>query len=382
MALPEVFVPAGLPPFKADPHIHQPLSLYAPVPRHTGADRRRRIFRSAPRTLQAALELTQAQLEAFFSWHEDVLKAGSLPFTAEVAKIGPGTEWWRARILSFTVEHRQGSHHDVSLEIFLEEGPFASAPAITGMTAEVTAALVAADIPTYPFALFAEARASLVTALTVNESMRIEYRAALQADAGARADAVPLDAEVLVHMYASLYVEPPPLLEAEVSAGLITLAVPDSNLVADISAALLTDLEVGGGAGPVADPADVFVLAYRPVYPDGYARAAVSVATDGQIYKYTNNDLAQAHALWYSPLTMGAGTGYWVRATKTSGPDPAAGSEPLNVWLSLSTLRYWGNDQALVGSSTTELDLDIAADPDGTMIVSSFSASLGAEYGT
>lgn len=382
MTLPEVFMPADLPPFKADPHVHQPISLYAPVPRHTGSDRRRRIFRSSPRTLTAALEVTQAQLEAFFAWHEQVLKAGSLPFTAEVAKIGPGTEWWQARILEFTAEHKEGSHHDISLTILLEDGPYASPPAITGMTAEVLAELLVSAEPTYPFALFAEVASALSTSWTVNESLRAEYLAPLLAQAGNRTDAVPIDAELLSALVASVYVAPPPLLDAEVTSALVATVVADSNLTAAIASALLTEFTVGGGSGPVASPANLFLYAYRGAYPSGYARAGVSLDTNGQIFKYTNNDLAQAHALWYSPLTSAVGGGFWVRAVKTSGPPLAAGSDALGVWLSLSSLRYWGNDQSATGSSVIELGIDVASDPDGAMIVSSFSAELTAEYAT
>ena len=99
MTLPEVLMPAGILPFAAADHVINPEPLYVQVDRQAGHTRSRRRFRSAPTVVSTSFEVTQPQLEAFYTWHKNALVSGSLPFAANIAKIGPGTEWWTAYIV-------------------------------------------------------------------------------------------------------------------------------------------------------------------------------------------------------------------------------------------------------------------------------------------
>src|SRR5512135_2348874 len=62
---------------------------------------------------------------------------------------------------------------------------------------------------------------------------------------------------------------------------------------------------------------------------------------------------------WYTPTTGGAGSGYYVRATLSSGSTP---SGTLNTWLSLSTAQSWSVTDSSGSGTGCTLTLQISAD--------------------
>jgi hypothetical protein len=73
---------------------------------------------------------------------------------------------------------------------------------------------------------------------------------------------------------------------------------------------------------------------------------------------------------WFFPEATGVGNNYWVRATLTGGSAPSSGSGT-GTWLALSSNRSWANSQSVIGTRTSTLLLEIAADAAGTIIVNS-----------
>lgn len=99
MALPSITLPRGLPAWQSAGHAVELLPLYADVPMSTGAPRKRRLYRSAPRIVSVALELSAAQMRAFFDWYEGpLMQGGAAAFAAQAPDQGPrGLLWWEAQ---------------------------------------------------------------------------------------------------------------------------------------------------------------------------------------------------------------------------------------------------------------------------------------------
>lgn len=88
-----VYVPTGIPPFLAEPHEQQARPLFANVDMAVGPARRRRLFTAVPNLVNVALELTEEQMAEFEEWMEYDLQACSLPFTAQIARLGQGLQY-------------------------------------------------------------------------------------------------------------------------------------------------------------------------------------------------------------------------------------------------------------------------------------------------
>ena len=262
MALPDVMLPSPLGDFKADSYVFSSEPMYAGVPRQTGPLRKRRVFTTAPRVLDAELETTQAGIEAFFLWHENVLKAGSLPFAAKLAKVGSGVEYWEARILAFTVEHKDGANqHVIGLKLRLFGDPSDTPPAGSPLAVEFGAALNAyLDTPAYM--LSAEFGAALEASADVGALLSCEMVAHLYTEANGAEPTNRLDVEFVIALEVFSGDLPGADLSAEFAAALEALAYVNNDLSMEISAALtLTqDLTVGY----VAAPANITVSGILP----------------------------------------------------------------------------------------------------------------------
>ena len=115
------------------------------------------------------------------------------------------------------------------------------------------------------------------------------------------------------------------------------------------------------------------------------ATATVTFQTDGSIQGSGTGTVAidtittsGAGDTWYSPTTVGIGSSYWVRATKTAGTNPSTGT--LGSWLQLNAARAWSNSMSTGGSKTSTLTIEIASDSSGTTIVCSGSVEIIAVY--
>jgi hypothetical protein len=97
MSLPEITVPEGVPPFRADGHAMQPRSPFVDVQMGTGHGRKRRTRRTAPTTASVAVRMTGAAMQAFDAWWENDLQKGARRFSARLFGLETSTpQWWEA----------------------------------------------------------------------------------------------------------------------------------------------------------------------------------------------------------------------------------------------------------------------------------------------
>lgn len=381
MALPELLLPSSLPAFMASAHVLTPEGLYSQVPRMSGSDRRRRVWTSAPRILEASLEVTQAQLEDFYAWHEGPLRAGEVSFTAAVAKPGTGIEYWAANCLSFKVEHLAGSHHRIDLRLRLRGTPESSPPTVSSMYAEVVVALDFAGNAEYLNLLTAEVLAGLEVTWVDGAALAAEAAMRLYTVFdGPSTTHTMLDAEVYVALEYPATIEPSAALDAEVSAGLLTTFLADILLTAEVSAGLL--LTVGAGAGPVASPGSITEIGEALLPAQMASLITLQVWADGRVYTKDNDYGALYQFNWYEPTRADYSPTYWVKIGNTLGFITAATGPNAGGWhtLDAGTVNVlWSLYRNSMGSTTdTAVLVQIASDPDGVNIVSSFTVTLTA----
>lgn len=96
--------------------------------------------------------------------------------------------------------------------------------------------------------------------------------------------------------------------------------------------------------------------------------ASLQFGTNGSVSK-TGSD-SQGPSAWYSPLTTGIGSSYWVRFTLVSGTAPTT-NPGTGVWLQLSAARLWAWSRTTIGSTTAVGKWELATDSAGTNIVRS-----------
>lgn len=92
--------------------------------------------------------------------------------------------------------------------------------------------------------------------------------------------------------------------------------------------------------------------------------------------------LVQHHlpSRWFSPLTAGVGSDYWVRAVHVSGDTVNAGAA-VNTWLSLATNRYWGIHASPGEDKEGVYTFEISSESDGTPLLASGDITLAARGG-
>lgn len=376
MALPELLLPASLPPFKAGNHVLTPTGVYGQVERHAGPSRRRRVFRTPTWDLQTELEVSQAQLEEFFAWHEGPLEAGAQPFTAHVAKIGTGRQYWKAYIVSVSAEHLPGNLHSIRLRLLLVDDSLVSdtAPALTSLAAEAVASLLTTFGETAPYALFAEASAALTFAETQSASaLMAEAIAALFTEFDGAVTGVQLFGEAYAALTFAGGVEASLALAAEATAALSVSVLGEAEMAAEATAALSFGT---GTVGYVASPAALTLAAVTEV-PAYMAKASVQYRPDGTIWAQENSDPPYLHGNWRSPAAAGVGNALWVRCMVLAGTAP--GFNPVDVAMSGNAIRAWVLSRTTVGTNTCTLRIDVAIDPDFLNIVSVLNVSLSAQ---
>lgn len=381
MALPEVQLPADFPPFRAADHVISPEALYVGVPRQAGEDRQRRLFRSVPRMVTASFELTQAQLEAFYVWFEGALEAGSLPFSASIARVGPGTEWWKAYAIGgYTVDFQEGAQHLVQLTLKLIGDPSSTAPARTTMTAEVSVGLATSSSLDFGQVMSAEVYTVLEVTADVGPLLSASVLCRLYTTVDGGPTDVSFDAEVALELQTLAIEVPGEAFTAEVTIDLLTASFDDPAMTSEVSPAL--SLTVTAGANYVASPGALVLSSYMGYSPGGQASVDFRYGSDGLIRKQLNTSGVTTHANWWSPTQPGAGTGNWVRVTHLTGDAFNGSSEAVGAWISLSSTRTWQLARSAVGVSSLTATVEVASDPDGTNIVSTMSVTLDAEYAT
>ncbi len=135
MPLPEILMPAALPPWLAAGHERQEAPLYAHAPMSTGHSRTRRVFTAAERFQAASMELTQAQLTAFHEWFENTLQAGLLRFAAQFQDLGPALVWFDAQLLGYVSRRLpQGGRSVLECQLVLRGAPSLTGPDLTTAT--------------------------------------------------------------------------------------------------------------------------------------------------------------------------------------------------------------------------------------------------------
>lgn len=368
MALPDIQLPGGFPPFKSEGHTLTPEKLYEQVKRQQGSSRMRRIFSSTPWEVEAGLELSYAQLQEFDDWFQSALLSGENAFAAQVAKIGSGTEWWKGYVVGgYRAEILQGSTHQVSLRLRLVEGPYSSGPAAAAFTAEAVAAMVTFMATGYGNEMVAEASAGLSVTLDLGAVMSAEAFAGLHVTLDGGPTHAALDAEAYCEMQAAFGIEPAAAFTAEASAELLSFFYEDPTMTAEASAALSATFAGTTGYVPtMASLTDTFIGFFS-------FSVSLSVLTNGQVQ--VTHIGATTHANWWSPTTPGVGAGNWARLTQSGGTG-------LNAVANLNTLRSMGSSIDWVftvpgtGTGTFVGTLDIYSDPDGTNLVSTMALNF------
>lgn len=163
MALPELLLPAGTPPFLAEGHAVELLPVYADTAMRTGHARRRRIFTTSPRLVSVSLRLTPAQAAAFDAWFEGPLRVGTRPFTAIVANQGPGVRYWEATFEApYEAEALPGGRWRVTAQLRLTGEGSATPPVPTSLVAATLVPMVGAAVITIPQRLVADSAVALI----------------------------------------------------------------------------------------------------------------------------------------------------------------------------------------------------------------------------
>lgn len=97
--------------------------------------------------------------------------------------------------------------------------------------------------------------------------------------------------------------------------------------------------------------------------------------TDGTNEGFRHGNVSEWAGNWYTPTTAGIGSGYWIRATLSSGQTPSSGSA-LDTWLQLNATRTWtytAPSGGMFSSRSGTLLIQISSNSTGTNIVTSGS---------
>jgi hypothetical protein len=380
MALPELFMPASLPYFKAADHVRTPDSVYAGIERQGGFDRRRRVFTSAPQMLETMLEVTQAQLEEFYAWHEGPLKAGAEPFTAYVSAGALAIQYWEAYILEFKVEHKEGNLHDISLKIRLKGSPSAASPVASSLTAEVAVPM----LWTFDFVIGTGLSAEVLIALAFSgetgASFSAEVLLDLQTEFVGTLLYAALSAEVLANLEFYGIALPSDALAAEATCALDFAEQLGVALSAEVTVAL--DFGITSNVG-YRSPANFSVASQGSPFR-GYVYSWLMVDASGRIYTQQDRSGFVLQGVYYAPPTADVAVGKWLRVDVLS-TDGGNTEGPLGTNIQMtsgstyqfSASRYY--DSPAPNPVTTVLRVKIASDPDIYNILSTFDVTLSAE---
>lgn len=102
--------------------------------------------------------------------------------------------------------------------------------------------------------------------------------------------------------------------------------------------------------------------------------AGVALGSNGNEYAYSATGTAQG-TLLQTWLLRGVNSNYYARCTVNSGT-LSAGTE--DTWLQLNALRGWQITQTTVGTKTADIDIEIAFDASGNIILATANYTLSA----
>lgn len=104
------------------------------------------------------------------------------------------------------------------------------------------------------------------------------------------------------------------------------------------------------------------------------ASCSFTFGTDGA-GTFTGN-LSPASTPWFTPLTAGIGSSYWVKVTLNTGTAP--GGDVTGSWLALSSARSWSLTRAINGTVSNNLTVQIASDAAGANVVATATFTMTA----
>lgn len=114
----------------------------------------------------------------------------------------------------------------------------------------------------------------------------------------------------------------------------------------------------------------------------GTPYCAITIGTDGSIAVVKSWANAIGASAWYTPITGGIGTGYWVKASYNGYHYQDTGT--IGSWLQLNAARTWSVTAA--GGTTgggdlgyAKLKLEFSTDVSGTPLVGTMLCNLWAE---
>lgn len=110
----------------------------------------------------------------------------------------------------------------------------------------------------------------------------------------------------------------------------------------------------------------------------GTATAYCRLATNGEIETKANAGSYVASSAYYLPATAGAGTGRWVKATKTSQIGAGTVSGTLGAWTEVTAAQVYSVARTTTGSVEVEISLQWS-DDGGTTLIGTGHLSLYAE---
>lgn len=129
----------------------------------------------------------------------------------------------------------------------------------------------------------------------------------------------------------------------------------------------------GKSAANVANPLPSLSASSLAISPNS-AYASIEFRPDGSTACVGN--LSVVGGAWFSPLTGGAGDGYWIKVVKNSGSGAVIGT--MGSWLSLSQARYWALNNSVDNVQSASCTYSIANGPSDANLIRSGSLTLHA----
>lgn len=176
--LPEIFVPPGVPPYRADGHSRVRGGVHANVPMGTGHARKEPYRTARPTVVTIATRMSAAQALLHDAWFETTLKVGTRAFTA--ALFGWGTsavEYWSATYEkgSYKAVPLKGGYWMVTGKLRLTGEPSLTLPESTSAAVEFGLSLFATAVASGT----ADAEVEFSAALNTVQLGAVEFGAAL-----------------------------------------------------------------------------------------------------------------------------------------------------------------------------------------------------------
>lgn len=219
VTLPTIIAPPSAPVFLAAGHLVNEDGAFTPVRFATGHARNRRTRTVTERTVTVGWFLEAGPLADVWSWYEDELQSGALPFSARVANDeGDGLVYWAARWVDFQIEMLPKGRGRLTGTLYLYGEPSDVGPDLAELAAEVSVRLAGAATAMIPSNLAVEVVVAL-EADSADLTMQAEVSVAL--DGEATVDETLLASEVSV------------ALDGEATATIVSGACTPFNVLAD-----------------------------------------------------------------------------------------------------------------------------------------------------